>query len=317
MFAQRGWEQHREPSDVSVEALDLADYARTLAQTGNARSAPVFQPVFQAYDSYPPSPQGMRPLASRDSFSPPPVLSPSSTTSHSSHGSAAPLRPHHRPFSLPPPTASPPRRFETLLSHPSASSRSSYPAPYDPDPLLTPPDLEQEVDISQFPRFTRGWYKPPQAGYFEPAAPYALPEVDPFDPKFLGHDHESYPTLPRYSSQLPSHASHSSRDLVPWGPDAPEGAPIDEEIKAERLRMLEREFGKDAKPEVDEEHLVGSVDARGRLITEGPKKRMAVRCLQVLLALLAGGSGIYSAAVRGIPCTRSASSRNTHYYYSS
>ena len=69
-------------------------------------------------------------------------------------------------------------------------------------------------------------------------------------------------------------------------------------MKAERLRILEREFGgKDASPEADDEHRVGSVDEKGKLITEGPKKRTAVRCLQVLLSLLAAGSGIYSAAV--------------------
>jgi hypothetical protein len=77
-----------------------------------------------------------------------------------------------------------------------------------------------------------------------------------------------------------------------------DGAPPNEEIKAERLRILEREFGgKDMMPDVDNEHKVGSIDVKGKLITEGPKKRTAVRCLEVLLALLAAGSGIYSAAV--------------------
>ena len=85
---------------------------------------------------------------------------------------------------------------------------------------------------------------------------------------------------------------------MPWGPDPLDGAAVDPEVKAERMRILEREFGgKNGQAEVDEEHRVGSVDAKGRLITEGPKKRTAVRCIEVLLALLAAGSGIYSAAV--------------------
>lgn len=146
-------------------------------------------------------------------------------------------------------------------------------------------------------------------GYFDPKAPFASPEVDPFDPSY---DHGTSPTLPSYSSpHLPSHASRSSRDVVPWGPDPIDGAPVDPEVKAERMRILEREFGgKNATEEVDEEHRVGSVDSKGRLITEGPKKRTAVRCLEVLLALLAAGSGIYAAAVRTSDITAS------HHIYS-
>lgn len=277
-----------------MEALDLADYTRTLAQSNNTRNVPVFQPVFQAYDSYPPSPQPLRPLSIRDSFSLPPVLSPTSDASHSSY---APSRPHHRPFSLPPPVANFPERYNALQSHPSLSqsSRSSHPAHHDNDPLLTPPDLDQEVDISQFPKFARGWYKNPRAGFFDSKSPYASPELDPFDPAY---EHGSLPTLPQYSSpHLPSHASRSSRDLVPWGPEPGDGAPVDAEMKAERMRILEREFGgKEVAGDVDEEHRVGSVNAKGRLITEGPKKRTAVRVFEVLLALLAAGSGIYAAA---------------------
>ena len=59
--------------------------------------------------------------------------------------------------------------------------------------------------------------------------------------------------------------------------------------------MLEREFGKAA--EQEEENLVGSVDSNGKLITEGPKKRIATRWTQVLFALLAGVSSIYAALV--------------------
>ena len=284
--------QRREPTDVSVEALDLADYTRQLAQSANSRSAPVFQPVYQAYDSYPPSPQALRPLASRDSLSPPPVLSPSSPTSHPSRSP----RPHHRPFSLPRHTTSPPTRNDTLRSPPSQTSRSSHPTSYDNDPLLTPPDPEQEVDIAQLPGFARGWYQNHKADYFSAKPVYGSPDIDPFDPNY---DHGSFPSLPpAYSSPRSSaHGYQSSRELVPWGSESVAGAPVDPEVKAERMRILEHQFGKDAKEEVDEEHIIGSVDVKGKLITSGPKKRLAVRCLQVLLALLAAGSGIYSAAV--------------------
>ena len=45
--------------------------------------------------------------------------------------------------------------------------------------------------------------------------------------------------------------------------------------------------------------LVGTVDDRGYLVTQGPKKRLLVRLLQVVLAAGAAVPGIYAAAVRG------------------
>lgn len=64
--------------------------------------------------------------------------------------------------------------------------------------------------------------------------------------------------------------------------------------------MLEREFGGKGKAVNDEEHVIGSVDSKGKLITEGSKKRLAIRWLEVLLALLAGGSSIYAGLVRDV-----------------
>lgn len=69
------------------------------------------------------------------------------------------------------------------------------------------------------------------------------------------------------------------------------------------MRMLEREFGGKGKAKESEEGetMVGSVDRNGKLITQGPKKRLAVRWLEVLLALLAGGASIYAGVVRETP----------------
>ena len=68
------------------------------------------------------------------------------------------------------------------------------------------------------------------------------------------------------------------------------------------MRMLEREFGGKGgvKDESDPTMTVGSVDERGRLITDGPKKRLVVRWLQALLALTAAISSIYAALVRSL-----------------
>jgi len=78
---------------------------------------------------------------------------------------------------------------------------------------------------------------------------------------------------------------------------------VSEEVKVERLRMLEREFGdaEDAKygkyQKEGPDGVVGCVDDHGRLITAGPKKRVAVRVLQGLFACGTAVSGIYGALV--------------------
>ncbi|PWN39167.1 hypothetical protein IE81DRAFT_43384 [Ceraceosorus guamensis] len=87
---------------------------------------------------------------------------------------------------------------------------------------------------------------------------------------------------------------------------------ISDYVKEERMRMLEKEFGapkvKHAKGQDDddasdkdddeseeeeqEELVLGSVDSRGRLITERPKWMLAVRWLQILCALTALACGV-------------------------
>jgi hypothetical protein len=65
--------------------------------------------------------------------------------------------------------------------------------------------------------------------------------------------------------------------------------------------MLEREFGAKAKAhegmDADGKPIVGSVDSRGKLVTEGPKKRIATRAVQILLALAAAIPSIYAALI--------------------
>ena len=92
------------------------------------------------------------------------------------------------------------------------------------------------------------------------------------------------------------------RDLLPWSSlnAGNAGETVSEEVKVERLRMLEREFGDADDPKHDkgrEEGMIGSVDEHGRLITAGPKKRIAVRILQGLFACGTAASGIYGALV--------------------
>ncbi|OSX65427.1 hypothetical protein POSPLADRAFT_1044802 [Postia placenta MAD-698-R-SB12] len=63
------------------------------------------------------------------------------------------------------------------------------------------------------------------------------------------------------------------------------------------MRMLEAEFGGKQKAPEDDEEKVGSVDPKGKLITDGPKKRIAVRCIEVLLAATSSVASIYSALI--------------------
>ncbi|CAL1705140.1 unnamed protein product [Somion occarium] len=305
----------REPSDVSVEALDLADYARTLARNTNTHSyAPIHRSnyieqqahPFLPYDQYPPSPPPLRPfaLASQDSLSPPSLLSPSASSAQSRSGSSSTrsFAPRHRPFSLPTPSL--PQR--SLQSHPSQTEYNN--ADGGRQGIYHGFKSEPEIDITQFPAFTRGWYaKRPELGSQEPYDPYSPSDslykgsndphkVSPFDPSY---DTNNYPSPPPSYPHIPAHGSRSSRDanLFPWSADPPENQPpLDPEIKEERMRMLEREFGGKGKGKSfeDDEKVVGSVDGKGRILTEGPKKRLAVRWLQILLALMAGGASIYA-----------------------
>jgi hypothetical protein len=82
---------------------------------------------------------------------------------------------------------------------------------------------------------------------------------------------------------------------------------IDMETKQARMRLLEREFGANASSSrglkdgdfLDEngKPLVGTVDDKGNLVTQGPKKRLATRLLQIALALTAAIPSIYAALV--------------------
>jgi hypothetical protein len=66
--------------------------------------------------------------------------------------------------------------------------------------------------------------------------------------------------------------------------------------------MLQREFGSKANNRTggEEEPVIGGVDQRGNLVTQGPKKRAVVRIVEGLLASGSGASAIYAAVVRSL-----------------
>ncbi|KAH9484387.1 hypothetical protein JR316_0003868 [Psilocybe cubensis] len=367
----RRQQQRREPSDVSVEALDLADYARTLRSRQAEDPYPPFLPSLSqeheqdaiqeqarhavSLSSFPAFP---RPSAtnSRDTHShsrsnvhmhPPSVVSrgptlSSNATQHThttlSSTSHAPRRATHRPFSLPSSSA------RSAQSHAGSSRRHMYIA--DGAPPARPMEEEEEIDISRFPRWSRNWYTNTKTttkynhtvdddddGMYTSIPGSHLPSPpnqqrkSHFDP---GYVHDPYssdfgPPPPLSSMHHGQTTRNSSRDLLPWSTDPPEYGhgynqpPLDPLQKAERMRMLEREFGADpnnsnnndddtaaARKLKDAERrgllldaqgrpVVGTADLRGRLVTVGPRRRVAARALQVLLAAGAGVPVLYAA----------------------
>lgn len=293
--------EHRAPSDASIEALDLADYARVLARTDNPHhdlsQDPPSLPAFRAYDNYPPSPPPIRPLASGDSL--PSLIGPSISSSRSHNSSVRTPTPLRRPYSLPPPSSFPNHSAPVLPSH---SNRTNTREGQGHRPDF--PDSPTEIDIGNFPAFSRNWYgqrKPEYDPY--PSFSNDRHKLGFFDPAFPSTDIRGFsgysppPAYPNFSA----YGSRGSReaDVLPWSAGhLASDPPLDAEVKQERVRMLEREFGKGKTPAFGEDvRPIGSVDSRGRLITQGPKKRLATRLIQVLLALLAGVSSIYAAAV--------------------
>jgi hypothetical protein len=317
--------QGQEASEASIEALDLADYARTLrsrqpeeirTELQQTQFSP--QNTQDNFPSYPPASVIPELRASLDSLSPPSLVSRGAT--HSSSGTHLTSRGGRRPFSLPTPNSS-----NYALN---SSSRSHHPQPRIADPQATYPGINpSEADISQFPAWSRSWYQSqnrPNGGTSPPPIDEFYNAIPPshfnsgagkkqpknvFDPDYVHYDQDYYPgTEPSGLSDpvfVPqsSLGHESTRGLLPWGQED-NSAVVNPSTKEERIRMLEREFGPKGRNRsrgdlLDEEGkpLIGTVDEKGNLVTQGPKKRIALRVFQILFALGAGIPAIYAAVV--------------------
>ena len=307
-FNSSRYNRRREPSDVSVEALDLADYAMSLPRRAN-------RPYHDSYNftpngSYPPSPRVVRPfIQSRDSLDPPSLTSPGDTLSTATSPSRSP---RDRPRSLPP------RSYDPNSSSQRSAPRIAYSDNYLPsDGPRTHQDQDTEIDIGHFPAFARNWYSNHRLTTRSPPSAYhSVPgndSISPFDPSYPTHKHKSFDSYNSFQKQpfsdlgyhsIPSSHDSHTRNVLPWVNETrdPLDEQLDPEIKKERIRMLEREFasaGKNlGKSLDDDENMVGSADLRGRIITQGPRKRLANRWFQALLTLGAAVSLIYIALVR-------------------
>ena len=355
-----GWSRRRErePSDVSVEveALDLADYGRSMNHGGYDAGVPGALPMRYEHDYPPPRPFSANPFASpptspdhtqrlspsytghhspsppgrpfstqtRDSFAPSLVSGPTAPTSHSSHSHD---NYYYSQFNYPRRTSAPPpahansdpgaaqaygfgRRGAPPAAHvqhtgifapggPQNRSSGSLPR------VNTPKSPDNDIDVRNFPRFSRGWYdnnNGTKSNLRDVGGPPIL------FPDFNGAPMHTVKPAPYVSP--PSYASGSQREFLPWGAAPDEGESVPDIIKEERMRMLEREFGSRPprapaeKEEEPEERIVGSVDSRGNLITPGPRKRLWVRITEACFSFGAGVAGIYAAFVRAITNTQ-------------
>lgn len=305
-------QQRREASDVSVEALDLADYATTLR-------------IRQAEDPYPPFPSRLaqpRPhyphslpyipqlATSGDSIAthPPSLISQGPTASflgtHNTPSSSPPSharRATRRPYSLPP--------ASQTLSH-SARSRLDNQPRYPPqgqDPYVVDTDIHpsDEIDVSNFPKWSRGWYNNTHNSHL-PAQHDDI--YSPIPASVFGSSKSKSAFNPGFPYDVPppfSSVGHeSSRNLLPWSMDPPEyGPPLNPILKEERLRMLEREFGSKGRNkdigicDDDGKPKVGAVDGKGNLVTSAPRRRTFVRVLEIVLAAGACIPAIYASLV--------------------
>jgi hypothetical protein len=297
----RGWRRAREASDSSVEALDLADYSHALRSGRRDAHGPRVPPpprAFQAHDPYPAAPRPVRPLATGDSLDSVPSMT--SGPSYATHSSSA-RTPARRPFSLPAPARSYPGQYDY-------NARDDYEHPHDHTGSAhghaQRGEQETEVDIAQIPPWSRGWFAPNSASSSKHSLASGPRPIKPdvFDPSYPTHLHNSSPYAhdPYAPAPYPS-LNDRSHDMLPWGGTASGREPlVDDAMKEERVRMLEREYaGVDNTGAADEEEerLIGGVDQKGQLVTQGPKKRAFVRFMQGALALCAALTSIYAAVV--------------------
>ncbi|THH07293.1 hypothetical protein EW145_g3474 [Phellinidium pouzarii] len=268
--------QRREASDASFEALDLADYAMTLPQRDNIHTRYFSQDP--QYPQYPATPPRSFSLASRNLYLFPPSLV--SGGSSSSHLPSPRLNtPIHRPLS--------PR-----LPHSSVSADTGYAHNY--SWIANDYTEEDEADLTTFPEWSKNWYKSQNPHHMN-TSNSPLDPILSYDPAFISSPHGSL----KCSSQPYFSTNGSHRNLLPWSAeDERLGVHITPEMKVERLRLLEREFGADNMKEGnwhDGTQVIGSVNANGNIVTVGPKKRIIIRWTQGTFALGAAIASLYSA----------------------
>ena len=270
-------------SEPSIDALDLADYARTLNRYP--------YPSDLVYDDYllPPPPRSVS-VASHASLHPPSLVSSRGTPTSQSHNTPSLRHTTHGAFLPSVPVSSLTQPSVYIPPDNSLYSPNIWRPPFDTTSSRAGVP-NSDIDISQFPAWSRGWYAK-DSRILKTGPQSEVSHAPFFDPSYrptgLAGNYDLYSAT----------NSTSPRDYVPWsGTDTPNyDLPLDPELKEERIRMLEHEFRSGAVAPTMEP--LGSVDEKGRLVTDGPKKRVAVRVVETALALGIAVSVVYAALVR-------------------
>ncbi|EST06288.1 hypothetical protein PSEUBRA_004174 [Kalmanozyma brasiliensis GHG001] len=190
--------------------------------------------------------------------------------------------------------------YSTAPTHPSVSPPASEPpnifnvnaAHHLPGTSAHPQDAQHGGRIGDslpgFPSWSHAWY----GGHLS-ADGHAYTMVPPGSGQ-SGWESESF-SNGRYGPQSPP---------SPYGPYPYDRTPTNDQVKEERIRMLEKQFGPkvsrkgrgdgsaDDEEEEPEEVPIGGVNAKGRLVLPRHKLRIATRWLQCLVSLGAAGMGI-------------------------
>jgi TRAP-type C4-dicarboxylate transport system permease small subunit len=145
----------------------------------------------------------------------------------------------------------------------------------------------QDEVLPSFPHWSRSWYD----GHLSPNG-HAYTSISPAQSGQGGWESDSmkqHGAMPGAYGDANSHRG------------------MTDNVKEERMRRLEREFGRpkvthkgtkeyceevDAELDEDDDLPLGSVSSKGRIITERPRWNLAMRILQVLVALIACACGI-------------------------
>ncbi|TKY85079.1 hypothetical protein EX895_006159 [Sporisorium graminicola] len=217
----------------------------------------------------------------------------------------------------------PPGSFEPVPQYPGAPSiasgytmggRSRQSLPVQASPLMHPPPTSSASEPPNMFNVNAAHHLPGAHARPHDAFQHATRIGDPL-PGFpnwsqtwygghLSADGHAYTMVPPGSGQSGWESETLSHGLpAPYGPYPYGRTMTNDQVKEERIRMLEKEFGPrvthktkhDAENDDDieaGETPVGSVDERGRLVLPRRKVRITTRWLQCLVSLAAAGLGI-------------------------
>ncbi|SJX61189.1 uncharacterized protein SRS1_12411 [Sporisorium reilianum f. sp. reilianum] len=209
----------------------------------------------------------------------------------------------------------------SIASGHTLGARSRQSLPVQASPLMHPPPTSSASEPHNMFTVSAAHHLP-GAHRARPHDAFAQPGIRVGDPLpgfpswsqtwYGGHlsaDGHAYTMVPPgsgqsgWESETMSHGRHPHPDH-PYGPYPYGRVMTNDQVKEERIRMLEKEFGprvthkgKDDADEDDDdleagETAVGGVDEKGRLVLPRRKLRITTRWLQCLVSLGAAGLGI-------------------------